>query len=76
MGIKYFAFVVGNEVSTVFAIDDDMDGNKGVIAGMRSEPIIIETEVPGVTSGWKYIDGQFYSPVPENQEGPGYELDD
>lgn len=76
MGINYFAFVVGTDVATVFAIDDDLEGNQGVIAGMRSEPIIIETQVPGVTSGWKYINGQFYAPVTQNNDGPGYELDD
>lgn len=75
MGIKKFAFVVDEDVFTVFAIDDSMEGAEALVAGLRSKPIIIETDLPDVNIGWKYIDGEFWAPA-KTVEGPGYELDD
>lgn len=75
MGIKKFAFVVGEDVFTVFAVNDGMEGADALIAGLRSEPIIIETDVDDVNIGWKYIDGEFWAPA-KTLDGPGYELDD
>jgi hypothetical protein len=75
MGIKNFAFVVGEDVFTVFSLDENMEGAEPMIAGLRSKPVIIETETKGISIGWKYIDGEFWAPAAP-QEGPGYELDD
>jgi|AntAceMinimDraft_6_1070360.scaffolds.fasta_scaffold00030_59 hypothetical protein len=76
MGIRYFAFVVGEDVSTVFAVDDEQSYNKAVIAGLRSGPVIIETDESQVSLGWKYRDGEFLPPFLGDDEGPGYEIDD
>lgn len=75
MGIKNFAFIVDEDVFTVFSIDENMEGADALVAGLRSKPVIIETDVPNVNIGWKYIDGEFWAPA-KSEEGPGYEIDD
>lgn len=75
MGIRKFAFVAGHDVFTVFRIDDNIEGSEAMIAGLKSEPVIVEVDDDNINIGWKYADGEFWAPA-QKQSGPDYELDD
>ena len=58
---RTFAFITGEDIFHVFKIEDS-EATAGLIAGMLSEPIIIEVsgnEHVYEESGWKFIDGRF-----------------
>jgi hypothetical protein len=78
MGIRTFAFVAGDDVFTIFKIDDSDLGNAAVAAGMSSNPIIIETDNQMIDVGWKFINGEFYMPASllASTAEPDYEVDD
>jgi len=58
---KTFAFITGEDIFHVFKIDDT-EATAGLVAGMRSEPIIVEISGNDhfyEESGWKFVDGKF-----------------
>jgi hypothetical protein len=78
MGIRRFAFVAGTDVFTVFSVDDNDQVNAAIVAGLSSNPKVIEANNQMIDVGWKFIDGEFYMPaslLTATQE-PDYELDD
>lgn len=76
--IRNFAFIAGNDVFTMFSVEDDGQPlNNMLIAGFNSRPVVVEAP-NGVRSGHKYIDGVFYAPINSGSQvsGPGYEVED
>ncbi len=58
---KTFVFITGEDIFHAFKIDDN-EATAGLIAGMRSDPVVIEVtgnEHVFEESGWKFIDGKF-----------------
>jgi hypothetical protein len=75
-----FVVVADGEVIMHFVIHKhDSGATDGMLAGLRSDPKIIElTEEsdPSVGFGWKYIDGVFVQPEPEAPAVEEYEVED
>ena len=64
MAIRKFAAIAGQDVFTIFTLDDDPAVNAvgpRLAAGMSSNPVILEiAEDSEVTVGWTF-DGETYS---------------
>lgn len=74
-----FALISGTDVFHAWQIEDapENPGMSALLAGVRSNPVMVETEHQDIGLGWKYIDGVFYAPQNiEPDLGPGYELED
>jgi hypothetical protein len=74
-----FVIVADNEVIMHFIVHKHEDGaTDGILAGLRSEPKIIElTEKsdPSVTFGWKHVNGDFVPPEQTASVTDDYEVD-
>lgn len=61
-----FVVIADNEVIMHFVVHKHDDGvTDGVLAGLRSDPKIIELSEnvdPSIGFGWKYVGGSFISP--------------
>ena len=61
--VRKFAFVLDSDVFFVIGIPDNFT-SQGIIAGLNSQPKIIEvTNLPEVSTQSKFIDGEFYNPA-------------
>jgi hypothetical protein len=77
---KTFVFVADEDVFHTFRIEDAQYAEP-LIAGMRSNPIVVEVtgqEHYSTELGWKYSNGSFYradQPVPVIIDEDDYEVD-
>lgn len=71
-----FAFIADGEVFFTFGIDSEADSvAPGIVAGLQSDPIVVEYNEPDVQPGWKFDGNSFIKPdgFPEDND---YELED
>jgi len=60
---KVFAFVVGEDVVATFHIPDTAPNYDRLVAGLSSDPVVIDaTGVAGVQFGWKFDGTSFSEP--------------
>lgn len=74
-----FVIVADDEVIMHFVVHRDNDGvTDGIIAGLRSNPKILELsqeDDPSVGFGWRYVGGKFVSPESSFPYSDDYEVD-